>query len=137
MAAVEAAGGAVAALEAGTPQRWIAESAYQIEKDLASGARLKVGVNIYDETGAGSEELRLFHLDPRIGQRQAKRLEAHRQQRDSQRVERALGDLAVVVSTGGNVMPPLLEATRAGATLGEMADVLRRELGEFKEPALW
>ena len=73
MDAVEQAGGAVAALEAGIPQRWIAESAYRLEREISSGARPKVGVNMYQAEG-DHEELRLFHLDPRIAERQIRRL---------------------------------------------------------------
>jgi methylmalonyl-CoA mutase N-terminal domain/subunit len=133
---LERAGGVVAALEAGTPQRWIAESAYRVEKEIAARSRLKVGVNVYADEGAGREP-RLFHLDPRTGERQVERLEAHRASRAQGRVRRSLQVLAEEVAAGNNVMPPLLEATSAGATLGEMANVLRDQFGEFKEPWLW
>jgi methylmalonyl-CoA mutase N-terminal domain/subunit len=134
--AVEQAGGAVAALEAGIPQRWIAASAYRIERELGSGARPKVGVNLYEDEGA-REELRLFHLDPRIGERQIRRLRERRAGRDGGRVIAALRGLAGDVEEGRNVMPALVEASRSGATLGEMSDVLRRAFGEFKEPNPW
>ena len=136
MGDVERAGGAVAALEAGLPQRWIAESAYRTEKEIASGSRPKVGLNVYAEA-AGKEELRLFHLDPLVGDRQVKRLWQHRADRNGDEVGERLGALAHDVAVGRNVMPPLIEASRVGATLGEMADVMRRQFGEFKEPPLW
>ncbi len=136
MAAVEEAGGAVAAIEAGIPQRWIAESAYRIEREICSGVRPKVGVNIYEDDSDPSD-LRLFRLDPDIGARQIRRLEAHRQGRDAARVPASLDSLARDLGQGRNVMPALIEASRSGATLGEMSDVLRREFGEFKEPGLW
>ena len=133
---VEKAGGAVAALEAGIPQQWVATSAYRAEKEIAARARWKVGVNVYADEGP-QEELRLFHLDPRIGERQVERLAAHRAGRDGARVAASLAALAQAVAGEANVMPPLLEAAEAGATLGEMADVMRREFGQFREPALW
>ncbi|HUZ19210.1 MAG TPA: methylmalonyl-CoA mutase family protein [Acidimicrobiales bacterium] len=136
MDAVEQAGGAVAALEAGIPQRWIADSAYRIEREIGSGARPKVGVNLYEDE-AGREELRLFHLDPRVGERQIRRLQERRAARDGGRVRAALRALAVDLEDGRNVMPALVEASRAGATLGEMSDVLRQSFGEFKEPNPW
>jgi len=136
MAAVEDAGGAVAALEAGIPQAWIAESAYRIEREICSGVRPKVGVNIYEDDSHPSD-LRLFRLDPDIGARQIRRLEAHRQARDGAQVPASLDSLARDLGQGRNVMPALIEASRSGATLGEMSDVLRREFGEFKEPGLW
>ncbi len=136
MDAVEQVGGAVAALEAGVPQRWIAESAYRLEREISSGARPKVGVNLYQDEG-DHNELRLFHLDPRIAERQIRRLEAHRAERDGGKVAVALRGLAGDVSRRRNVIPALIEASRAGATLGEMSEVLRCEFGEFKEPSLW
>ena len=93
MGDVERAGGAVAALEAGLPQRWIAESAYRMEKEIASGSRPKVGLNVYAEA-AGKEELRLFHLDPRVGDRQVKRLSEHRADRNGDEVGERLAALA-------------------------------------------
>jgi methylmalonyl-CoA mutase N-terminal domain/subunit len=136
MAAVEEAGGAVAALEAGIPQAWIAESAYRIEREICSGVRPKVGVNIYEDDSDRSD-LRLFRLDPDIGARQIRHLETHRQTRDRAQVAATLDTLARDLRQGRNVMPALIEASRACATLGEMSDVLRHEFGEFKEPGLW
>jgi methylmalonyl-CoA mutase N-terminal domain/subunit len=136
MAEVEKAGGAVAALEAGIPQSWIAESAYRIEREICSGERPKVGVNIYEDEDDHSD-LRLFKLDPDIGARQIRRLESHRNTRDQAAVSAALEGLTGDVAKGCNVMPALIVASRAGASIGEMSDVLRREFGEFKEPRLW
>jgi methylmalonyl-CoA mutase N-terminal domain/subunit len=133
MAAVEDCGGAVAALEAGIPQRWIGDSAYRIETDVSSGARPKVGVNIY----AGTEQapdFQLFELDPAVADRQIARLSAHLATREAARVSSALSQLASDVDDGSNVMPALIEACRAGATLGEMSNVLRDAFGEFREP---
>ncbi|MCU1489410.1 MAG: methylmalonyl-CoA mutase [Acidimicrobiaceae bacterium] len=129
-------GGAVAALAEGAPQRWIAESAYRIERDIASGARPKVGVNVYSDEQEQTE-LKLFALDPRIGSRQVERLQAAVAQRDESTRRSAMNDLATVLGSGDNVMPALIAATRAGATLGEMADAMRAAFGEFREPAPW
>ena len=60
-----------------------------------------------------------------------------RQARDGAQVPASLDSLARDLGQGRNVMPALIEASRSGATLGEMSDVLRREFGEFKEPGLW
>lgn len=133
---VEGAGGAVAAAAAGTPQRWIAERAYEYERELVSGARSKVGVNCYVGEG-DAEPLRLFRLDPRIGERQIARLDAHRTARDEGAVRAALDSLAAETAAGSNVLPPLLVAARAGATIGEAADIFRSLFGEFEEPAPW
>jgi methylmalonyl-CoA mutase N-terminal domain/subunit len=138
---IEAAGGAVRALESGLPQRWITESAYAAEQDLASGRRPKVGVNVYtDGDGAGAglpEGMAQFQPDPRIAQQQITRTAARVAARDTGACERALGRLRQDARAGRNVMPALVEAAGAGATVGEMSDVFRAEFGEFLEPSPW
>jgi methylmalonyl-CoA mutase N-terminal domain/subunit len=133
LADVETAGGAVVALEAGVPQSWIADSAYRIEQDLSSGSRPKVGVNVFASADA-PPDFTLFHLDEGIAERQIARLGAHLATRDAAAAAAALDRLANDVDRGSNVMPALIDASRAGATLGEMSDVLRESFGEFREP---
>jgi methylmalonyl-CoA mutase, N-terminal domain len=133
VAAVEELGGAVAALEAGAPQRWIAQSAYEYEVEISSGARPKVGVNCFADAGDAKPAEGRFELDPGIGERQLERLRLHRERRNAAAVDRALGHLAAEVEAGRNVMEPLVDAARADATIGEMSDVMRAMFGEFKE----
>ena len=135
--AVEALGGAVAALEAGVPQRWIAQSAYDYEVAVSSGARPKVGVNRFVESGGTRAPERRFELDPATGERQLDRLRLHRERRDAAAVDGALGRLAAEAEAGCNVMDPLVDAARTGATLGEMSDVMRTVFGEYKESEAW
>jgi methylmalonyl-CoA mutase, N-terminal domain len=140
LADIDALGGAAAAIEAGIPQRWIAESAYGTELALASGERPKVGVNVYADTdgGAGAAPLTsTFEVDPMAGQRQAARTRARVADRDPRAHIGALLRLADDTRAGRNVMPTLIEAARAEATVGEMADVFRDAFGEFTEPAPW
>jgi methylmalonyl-CoA mutase N-terminal domain/subunit len=140
---IEAAGGAVLALEAGLPQRWITESAYAAEQDLASGRRPKVGVNVHADTGGDGpgaglpEGMARFQPDARIAQRQIARTAGRVAARDAAACERALGRLRQDARGGRNVMPALVEAAGAGATVGEMTDVFRAEFGEFREPSPW
>jgi methylmalonyl-CoA mutase N-terminal domain/subunit len=136
LADIEQAGGAVRALELGLPQRWITEAAYRTEQRLASGEQPRVGVNVH--TGAGQEaEVELFQPDPGIERRQIERTRRRRAARDSAGCSRALGRLAEDCAAGRNVMPALIAAARAGATVGEMSDVFRQEFGEFTEPSPW
>ena len=86
---IEGLGGAVAAVEAGVPQRWIAEAAYRAERDQVDGVRTKVGVNAWVEADAG-DDLRLFEIDPGVRERQIARLHAVRDARDDDEVDRAL-----------------------------------------------
>ncbi len=133
LAAIEAAGGAVAALEAGIPQRWIADAAYRMEQEISSGERPKVGVNVYVEERHASE--RPPHgFDDGVASRQIERLRGHLARRDVAKVARALESIARDLQANRNVMPGIIVAARAGATVGEISDVLRHELGEFREP---
>jgi methylmalonyl-CoA mutase, N-terminal domain len=138
LAEVEAVGGAVAAIERGVPQRWIAESAYRIEREIAEGIRPKVGVNVYaDDAGAEGPEPEPFHLDEGVVERQIARTAARVAARDQHAHAEAIAALDAVAREGGNVMPPLIVAARAGATVGEMSDVFRAAFGEFREPDPW
>ena len=126
-------GGMVAAIEAGYPQREIAESAYRFQREVESGERKVVGVNDRTgETGAGVETLR---IDEAAAAAQCDRLAALRDGRDGTAVARALDRLRETARGTGNLMPPLLDAVRACATLGEMCDALRDVWGEYEEPA--
>jgi methylmalonyl-CoA mutase, N-terminal domain len=133
---VAAAGGMVAALDAGLPQRWIADSAYQIERDLAEGRRLKVGVNVHRDDTA-SPQLNLFEADASAAARQVERLRESVQTRDRAAHAAAMDQLRRDTVDGRNVMPALVDATRAGATVGEMAGIFRDVFGEFREPQVW
>jgi len=141
MARIEAAGGMVRALELGLPQRWITEAAYQAERDLAEGRRPKVGVNVHaDAPGEGGDPaagIELFQPDPGIAERQVSRTAARVAARDATACGQALGRVGQDARGGRNVMPALVEAAAAGATVGEMSDVFRAGFGEFREPAPW
>jgi methylmalonyl-CoA mutase N-terminal domain/subunit len=138
MADIDSIGGAAAAIEAGIPQRWIAESAYRAEQELASGARPKVGVNVYaDSSDGGAGAAATFEVDPLAGELQTARTRDRKAERDPAPLKSALLRLADDTSAGRNVMPALIEAARAGATVGEMADVFRDAFGEFTEPSPW
>jgi methylmalonyl-CoA mutase N-terminal domain/subunit len=133
---IQDGGGSVQLIQEGVMQRWIADNAYKASRDLASGARPRVGVNIYvDENPVETEEL--FEPDPAAGDRQVAVLAEHLLSRDTSRVENALKELAKVVALGENIMPSVLEAARAAATVGEIANVLRDEYGEYVEPVPW
>ncbi|MYA14281.1 MAG: methylmalonyl-CoA mutase, partial [Acidimicrobiaceae bacterium] len=131
---IDGLGGAVAAIEAGVPQRWIAESAYRSEMAVANLTAVKVGVNAHVEE-AEATELRLFELDEMARDRQLARLDRHLAGRDD--VSDALAALSRAAMSGQNVMEPLIEAARRGATLGELSDVFRKAFGTHREPSLW
>jgi methylmalonyl-CoA mutase N-terminal domain/subunit len=138
LATIEDSGGAIRAIEQGLPQRWITEAAYQAELEVISGRRPKVGVNTYVAEGEESAEgMHLFELDPGIAERQIARTAQRVGARDGAACARALGRLRQDANTAQNVMPALIEAASAGATVGEMCDVFRQAFGEFREPSPW
>jgi methylmalonyl-CoA mutase, N-terminal domain len=135
---IDELGGAVAAIEQGVSQRWIAASAYRIEREIADGIRPRVGVNVHaDPREAPVAMPELFALDPSIADRQVARTAARVARRDAAACAEAMGAVEAAGSEGTNVMPPLIDAVRVGATLGELSDVFRSVFGEFREPHPW
>ena len=132
---IDALGGMVPAIEAGYPQREIADSAYRTQRAVETGGQTIVGVNRYvDDAPPAIETLR---IDESAAQRQVERLARIRRTRDRGRVDRALDALRRTAAGAGNLMPPLIEAVRAHATLGEMCAALRDVWGEYEEaPAI-
>ncbi|WP_412542055.1 methylmalonyl-CoA mutase family protein [Longispora sp. K20-0274] len=111
----------------------IAESAFVYQKALESGDKRIVGVNCHTETI--SHELEILRVSHEVEVEQKRLLAERKAGRDHARVEAALAGLVAVARTDGNMVPPMLEACRAEATLGEICDVLRAEWGEYREPA--
>jgi methylmalonyl-CoA mutase N-terminal domain/subunit len=129
-------GGSVHLIQDGVMQKWIAENAYQESQGLASGELPRVGVNVYVEEES-MEPGALFETDPQSAERQRERLSAHIAQRDSVAVDASLRDVGASIDSQANVMPSLLAAARAGATVGEISDVMRTRFGEYREPVPW
>jgi methylmalonyl-CoA mutase N-terminal domain/subunit len=135
IARLDAAGGARAAIEAGLVQREIHESAYRFQRDVEAGRRVVVGVNAFVEPGEEPPG-ELLRVDPAVGQRQAERLRSLRARRDAGRVAAALQAVEEAARVPGeNLMPHILEAVRSLATVGEVADALRRVFGEYVAPS--
>ena len=132
---IDALGGMVPAIEAGYPQREIADSAYRTQRAVETGGQTIVGVNRYvDDAPPAIETLR---IDESAARRQAERIARIRRTRDRGRVDRTLDALRRTAAGTGNLMPPLIEAVRAHATLGEMCAALRDVWGEYEEaPAI-
>jgi methylmalonyl-CoA mutase, N-terminal domain len=139
LAEIDDAGGAVRALERGIPQRWITEAAYRAELSIAEGRTPKVGVNVHvtDDSGEQERAMDLFRLDSGVAERQVARTRQRLAARNSHACTRAVQRLRQDAGDGRNVMPALVEAARAGATVGEMSDVFRVAFGEFREPSPW
>jgi methylmalonyl-CoA mutase N-terminal domain/subunit len=130
-AQIDRLGGMVSAIEAGFPQREIAESSYRFQQAVERRERIIVGVNDFVQAGEG--RIDTLYIDEGAASVQAARLEKVKATRDKVRVQNALDALADAALGDGNLMPPLLEAVRAYATIGEMCDALRRVWGEYEE----
>jgi methylmalonyl-CoA mutase N-terminal domain/subunit len=126
-------GGAVAAIEAGYMQREIAESSYRYQREVDAKQRVVVGVNRYQNDEA--TEIPLLKHDAGGEARQRERLRRLRAERSGREVARTLGALEGACRAGTNVMPPLLDAVNANATLGEICDVMRGVFGQYAETA--
>ena len=129
---VEARGGALAAIERGEIQREIQESAYGFQRQVESGERVVVGVNrfVEDEPAAGPEILR---IDPALEADQVRRVRALRARRDPGAWKAALDALEERARSEGNLVPALVDAVTAWATVGEIAGRLRQVFGEHRE----
>jgi methylmalonyl-CoA mutase N-terminal domain/subunit len=128
---VESRGGAVAAIESGFIQNAIAENAFQLEVDRELGERVVVGVNRF----ATDEQVTVpvQRIDEEAVRRQVDRVRAHKTGQDSRDIECHLGVVASAAETPGhNLLPPMRDALRAGATLGQIAGVLRKIFGEYR-----
>jgi methylmalonyl-CoA mutase, N-terminal domain len=135
---IEGLGGMPAAIEAGTPQRWIAESAYRTELETLSGERAKIGVNLFaDSNEDTAEAIEVFAMDESVAERQIARTKERLRARSGRDVSEALSQLESDARNGKNVMPSLIEAAKVTATVGEMSDVFRELFGEFREPSPW
>ena len=129
---IDAMGGMVAAIEEGFPQREIADSAYRFQQAVERGEQIIVGVNANIEPDEGVSTL---YIDEQAGEQQCERLATVKASRDSHAVSRALERLRTAAVGTENLMPPMLDAVRAYATLGEMCDALRDVWGEWEEKA--
>jgi methylmalonyl-CoA mutase N-terminal domain/subunit len=128
---IEAMGGMVRAIESGYVQREIQQAAYEYQKAIEREDRVVVGVNRYkDETRSSPP---LMHIDPEIERNQVERLTKLRARRDSVRVEAALRSVEETARTDRNLLPAILAAVKAYATVGEISDALRRVFGEYQE----
>ncbi len=126
---IDEMGGAVAAIEAGYIQKEIAASAYQYQRDIESGDKVIVGVNKFTIEEPPFENL--FTVDDTIRQIQIDKINHVKANRDNERVKETLQALEIAAIDGSNVMPKILDAVEAYATLGEVCDVMRGVFGEY------
>ncbi len=126
-------GGMVKLVSDGTIQQQVARQAYQTEKKIQSGEIRKVGVNCYriDEE---ERKVEMHHYDEKAAQKQQEHTKRIKNERSGFTVKKILEEVRKTASEGGNLMPPVIEAVKVYATLGEITSVLKDEFGEFDEP---
>jgi len=130
IARIEDLGGAVAAIERGFMQREIQNAAYAYQREIETGKRIIVGVNRF--TTSDDPPAKLLQVDPAIEERQRRRLAEVRATRDAAAATAALATVESAARDDVNLMPPIIDAVRAHATLGEIADAMRRVFGEYQ-----
>jgi methylmalonyl-CoA mutase N-terminal domain/subunit len=129
---IDELGGMVQAVKQGFPQREIADAAFRYQKEVESGVRRVVGVNSYTEGDDGYTAL--LRIDPALEAEQIQRVREVRESRDPQRAQAALAALReAAAQESENLMPYLIEGTRALATEGEMVSALQEVFGTYTE----
>jgi methylmalonyl-CoA mutase N-terminal domain/subunit len=133
---VERLGGIVDAVKSGAIQAEVARQAYLFEQKIVSGEVKKVGANCYVGEGPAEadRDVELYAFDPRVADAQIAKLARVRREREDATAVSALRRLADEARGTGNLMPPILDAVKAYATLGEIARAMREVFGEHKEP---
>src|SRR4029078_936785 len=121
----------VAAIEQNSPQREIADAAYQYQHEVDTGQRIIVGVNGYQNDDEGHVEL--LKIAPELERKQVGRVQAVRAARDAAEVESALTGLREAAAGDTNLMDPLLDCARVHCSEGEIIESLQRVFGTYTE----
>lgn len=130
MSKVEELGGATKAIEVGFQKNEIEKTAYEIAKEIDSGQRIVVGQNKF--TIEHEEKYEPLRVDPAIEAQQCERLNANRANRNNQLVEQYLAKVKIAAAGTDNLLYPMKDALKAGATGGEVADALREVWGSYQ-----
>ena len=131
---IEEMGGMLRAIERGWVQKEIHDAAYRAQKALEAKESVVVGVNEFTG-GSETQDMEILKVDPEIERAQVARLQALRARRDNAAVERALARLREGARGDENLMPLIIDAVKALATVGEVCNALRAEWGEYQAPA--
>ncbi len=134
LARIEKIGGMLRAIEQGYVQREIGEAAYREQQDVEAGRRVIVGVNRYQAPAESPPSI--LRVDPAVVDRQRARLRQVRADRDAARVRTALSALERAAPGRNNLLPLVLDAVRAYATIGEICDALRAVFGVYRPPVV-
>jgi methylmalonyl-CoA mutase N-terminal domain/subunit len=135
IARIDEMGGMLPAIERGWVQREIHEAAYRHQRAVETGDSIVVGLNAHREDNEEGSRTppKTLRIDPGIEIAQRERLAALRKERDGDAVKRTLAAVEKSARGSDNLMPPILDAVRAYATVGEIADAMRNVFGEYQE----
>jgi methylmalonyl-CoA mutase, N-terminal domain len=128
---IDEMGGIIRAVEEGYPQKEIGESAYRYQREVEQEERLIVGLNAFQSEK--HEPVEILKIDDQVAESQIARLRKTRAARNQGAVNRALAKVEAAARGTDNLMPPVLEAVKAYATLGEVSDVFRKVWGQYRE----
>ena len=131
IARVDEMGGMVSAIERRFPQGEIEQASYEYQQEIERGERIIVGVNKYQTEAEPQPDI--LTISQEAAQRQIARLEKVRRERDGAAVDRVLNALEEGARGDANLMPLILDAVQAYASIGEICDRLRRVFGEYDE----
>src|SRR6184192_737077 len=132
---IDAMGGMVRAIDAGYPQKEIADAAYRYQLMDDRGEKVVVGVNKY--VMKEERPIRYLRIEESVELEQIERVARFKAARDTAKVERRLKQLAAACRNGRNVMPILIDAVKDYASLGEISDVYRQVFGLYREPIIF
>src|SRR5262249_22328161 len=133
---IEHAGGTLAAIESGFIQRDIQESAYRTQVAVDSGKSIVVGVNRFADAGDnGGRAAPLFRVDPEGERLQIERVRRLRAERNASAWTSAIAGVTAAAKSSANLVPAIIGAVEAYATVGEIADAMRSVFGTYQEAA--
>ena len=128
---IDELGGMIEAIKQNYPQREIADASFRHQQEVDRGERIVVGVNRYADRG--DEPISILRIDPGLERKQIGRLQSARARRSGEDVDRTLGVLREAAATEANLMEPIIDCARAGATEGEIVESLQRVFGTYSE----
>jgi len=128
---IDALGGTLVAIETGFVQRQIQDAAYAAQQAIDTGEAVVVGVNRYQDESAAPADL--FRIDPEVERQQVERVRALRASRSESDWRAAIAAVEHAARGEDNLVPPIIDAVEKRATLGEIADAMRRVFGEYQQ----
>ncbi len=132
---IDEMGGIIRSVEEGFPQKEIGESAYRYQREVEQGDRIIVGVNGFKSDK--NAPIEILKIDEKVAEDQVQRIREVKAQRSQATVDAALAKVEGACRGTDNLMPPVLEAVKAYATLGEISDVFRKVWGQYREGGIF